>query len=216
MIRLYSYWRSSASYRVRIALNLKGLDYELVPVHLLRNGGEQHRPDYLRLNPQGYVPTLVHGELRLSQSLAICQYLEAIAPHPALIPADATFAASMWQFCYIIACDIHPLDNLSVLQYLEREFGVVGEARNRWYAHWIARGLDALERLLAERPPSEFCFGVQPTLADVCLVPQLANAQRVTLDLSPYPRLAAIGARCRQLPAFQRAAPEAQPDAQPG
>ncbi|MDE2149053.1 MAG: maleylacetoacetate isomerase [Gammaproteobacteria bacterium] len=212
-MRLYSYWRSSAAHRVRIALNLKGLDYEIVPVHLLEQGGRQHLPDYVRLNPQHLVPTLVHDDFTLGQSLAILQYLEAIAPEPPLVPREPRAAARMWQICHLIACDIHPLNNLRVLQYLEREFAV--DPRARWYAHWIALGFEALEALLAQEAQGEFCCGDAPTLADVCLVPQVASAQRVALDLTPYPRIAAVDARCGRLETFRRAAPAAQPDAQP-
>lgn len=211
MIRLYSYWRSSAAHRVRIALNLKGLDYEIVPVHLLEDGGRQHAPGYARLNPQHLVPTLEQDDFTLGQSLAILQYLEAIAPQPPLVPADHRAAAHMWQICQLIACDIHPLNNLRVLQYLEREYGV--EPRARWYPHWIELGFEALETLLEFQPRSDFCCGQAPTLADACLVPQVANARRVNLNLTPYPRIVAIDARCGELEAFARAAPAAQPDA---
>ncbi|WP_334130728.1 maleylacetoacetate isomerase [Silanimonas lenta] len=213
-LRLYSYWRSSAAYRVRIALNLKGLDYQLVPVHLVRDGGEQHAPGYRAVNPQGLVPALQHGQRLIRQSMAIIEYLdETFADHP-LLPATARERARVRGLAQVIACDMHPLGNLRVLQYLEREFRATPEQREAWIRHWLALGFAAIEALLAENPSTgEFCDGDQPGLADCLLVPQLYNARRFGLDLDPYPTVRRIEARCLELEAFRRAAPEAQPDA---
>lgn len=209
---LYDYWRSSAAYRVRIALNLKGLAVEQRAIHLRR--GEQRAAGYREVNPQGLVPTLVVGERRMPQSLAIIEYLEERHPLPPLLPPGAEDRAWVRSIALAIACDIHPLDNLRVLQYLEGNLGLDAAARDAWYAHWIREGFDAIEAQLAARPSSPYCFGDAPTLADVCLVPQVANARRVKLDLAPWPRIAAIDAACRALPAFDRARPDLQPDAE--
>lgn len=213
-LRLYSYWRSSAAYRVRIALNLKGLDYQLAPVHLLRDGGEQHGAAFRRVNPQGLVPTLQHGQRLIRQSMAIIEYLdESFADHP-LLPATARERAHVRGLAQIIACDIHPLGNLRVLQYLEREFQATPEQREAWIRHWLALGFEAIEALLAESPSiGDFCEGERPGMADCLLVPQLYNARRFKLDLAAFPTLRRIETNCLALEAFQRAAPEAQPDA---
>lgn len=213
-LRLYSYWRSSAAYRVRIALNLKGLDYQLVPVHLLRDGGEQHAPAYRVVNPQGLVPALQHGQRLIRQSMAIIEYLDETFADQPLLPATARERARVRGLAQVIACDMHPLGNLRVLQYLEREFQATPEQREAWIRHWLALGFAAIEALLAENPSTgEFCDGDQPGLADCLLVPQLYNARRFGLDLDPYPTVRRIEARCLELEAFRRAAPEAQPDA---
>jgi maleylpyruvate isomerase len=209
---LYDYWRSSAAYRVRIALNLKGLQAEQRAIHLRR--GEQRAADYREVNPQGLVPTLVVGDRRMPQSLAIIEYLEERHPLPPLLPPGAEDRAWVRSIALAIACDIHPLDNLRVLQYLEGKLGLDAAARDAWYAPWIREGFDAIEAQLASRAAARFCFGDAPTLADVCLVPQVANARRVKLDLGPWPRIAAIDAACRALPAFDRARPDLQPDAE--
>jgi maleylpyruvate isomerase len=209
---LYDYWRSSAAYRVRIALNLKGLQAEQRAIHLRR--GEQRAADYREVNPQALVPTLVVGDRRMPQSLAIIEYLEERHPLPPLLPPGAEDRAWVRSIALAIACDIHPLDNLRVLQYLEGKLGLDAAARDAWYAHWIREGFDAIEAQLASRAAARFCFGDAPTLADVCLVPQVANARRVKLDLGPWPRIAAIDAACRALPAFDRARPDLQPDAE--
>ncbi len=209
---LYDYWRSSAAYRVRIALNLKGLQAEHRFVHLRR--GDQRAPAYRAVNPQALVPTLVVGERRIAQSLAIIEYLEERHPLPPLLPAAAEDRAWVRSIALVIACDIHPLDNLRVLQYLEGTLGVDPAARDAWYAHWIREGFDAIEAQLASRPASRYCFGSEPTLADVCLVPQVANARRVKLDLAPWPRIAAVNEACLAHPAFDAARPEKQPDAE--
>lgn len=210
-MQLYSYFRSSAAYRVRIALQLKGLAFDTIPVHLLRNGGEQHGADYRALNPSELVPTLVDDDLTLGQSVAIMEYLEEAYPTPALLPEDRTQRARVRAVVQTIACDIHPLNNLRVLQYLENTLQQDEATRATWYRHWVSRGLEALEALLA--PSSgDFCFGQQPTLADCCLVPQMANARRFNTPLDAYPTLVRIDAHCRSLNAFAAAAPENQPD----
>lgn len=212
---LYGYWRSSAAYRVRIALALKGLGYTHAPVHLVRDGGEQHKDAYRALNPQGLVPCLVDGAAVLTQSLAIIEYLEETYPAtPPLLPADAAGRARVRAIAQAIACDIHPLGNLRVLKALESRFGADETQRGEWVRHWIATGFAALEAMLAgSAATGRHCHGDMPTLADVCLVPQVYNARRWQLDLAPYPTLERIDAVCRALPAFQAAAPEAQPDA---
>lgn len=215
MLALYSYWRSSSSYRVRIALNLKLLDYALRPLHLLRRGGEQHAAAYRALNPQEMVPLLVDGDFRLAQSLAIFQYLETLVPQPALVPDDAQEAARMWRFCQTIACDIQPLQNTRVLQYLGDTLGLGDAQKSAWLQHWIGQGLDALEAVQQAQAATPYCFGETPTYADCCLVPQLYNTQRFKLDLNRWPRLLAIRERCAEHPAFIAAHPEQQPDAEP-
>lgn len=215
-LRLYSYWRSSAAYRVRIALNLKRLDYELVPVHLVRDGGEQHGATFRKVNPQGLVPTLQHGQRLVRQSMAIIEYLDETFADRPLLPATARDRARVRGLAQLIACDMHPLGNLRVLQHLEREFGATTEQREAWIRHWMALGFDALEALLAESPSTaDFCEGERPGLADCLLVPQVYNARRFRLDLTPYPTVRRIDAHCLTLAAFQRAVPEAQPDAPP-
>ena len=209
---LYDYFRSSASYRVRIALNLKGLAVERRHVHLRR--GEQLGEAYRALNPQGLVPMLVVGEERLTQSLAIIEYLDERHPSPALLPGGAEDRAWVRAAAQSIACDIHPLDNTRVMQYLEHTLQLEAARRDDWYRHWIELGFRALETQLALRGSERFCFGDTPTLADVCLIPQVANSQRVNMDLAPYPRIRAINAHCLALPAFDRARPAVQPDAE--
>jgi maleylacetoacetate isomerase len=212
MLKLYGYWRSSSAYRVRIALQLKLIDYEAVPVHLLRDGGEQHRPEFRALNPQGRVPLLVDGGFRLSQSLAIFQYLEALAPHPALVPADAQDAARMWALCQTIACDIQPLQNSGVLDYLGGELGLDPARKQAWLQHWIGLGLQALEAMLAERDAAPYCCGDTPTYADCCLIPQLYAARRYGCALDRFPHLLAIDGRCAEHEAFIEARPDLQAD----
>lgn len=211
-MKLYTYFRSSAAYRVRIALNLKGLAYDAVPVHLLKDGGQHKAPAYLALNPQGLVPALEDHGHPLTQSLAIIEYLEETHPLPPLLPPEAVGRARVRAFAQTIACDIHPLNNLRILKHLRKEFGQDDEGVNAWARTWIAAGFDALERML--EPGQAFCFGDTPTLADICLAPQMVNARRVGTDLTPYPNLCAIDARCRALPAFQAAEPGNQPDAE--
>ena len=209
---LYSYFRSSAAYRVRIALNLKGLAAEQRPVHLRK--GEQRAPAYLELNPQGFVPMLVVGERRLTQSLAIIEYLDEKHPLPPLLPPGAEDRAWVRSVALAIACDIHPLNNTRVLKHLASVMHVDEPGRDAWYRHWVDEGFRALEVQLAARAGGTFCFGDAPTLADVCLVPQVANAKRLDVDMAPYPRIRDINAACLALPAFDAARPERQPDAE--
>lgn len=213
-LQLHSYWRSSAAYRVRIGLNLKGLDYDILPVHLVRDGGEQHAPDYRKANPQQLVPILRHGKRVLRQSLAILEYLDEVWPDPPLLPATARDRQRVRALAQLVACDIHPLNNLRVLQYFEREWKVPQSERDSWMAHWMIEGFVAMEAMLSDNPAtSEFCDGHAPSMADCCLVPQLYNARRFGVDLSPYPTLQCIEAACLALPAFDAARPERQPDA---
>ncbi|MCP1727516.1 maleylacetoacetate isomerase [Natronospira proteinivora] len=213
-MKLYTYWRSTAAYRVRIALHLKGIPYEQAPVHLVKDGGEQHQDSYRGLNPQGLVPTLMDGGVVITQSLAILEYLEERHPEPALLPSGAADKARVRGLAQLIACEVHPLNNLRVLQYLSNELRVSDRQKTAWYHHWLAEGLGALEtRLANEKDTGDFCHGDQPGLVDLCLVPQLYNARRFEFPLEDYPTLVAIDARCRALNAFRAAAPEAQPDA---
>ena len=213
-MRLYDYFRSSAAYRVRIALNWKGLRPEREFVHLRR--GVQRQEGYRTLNPQGLVPALALDDGRvLTQSLAILEFLEETHPAPPLLPAAAADRARVRSIALAIACDIHPIDNLRVLDYLTGTLGVAAEAKDGWYRYWIDVGFEALERSLARDPATgRHCHGDVPTLADVCLVPQIATARRVGMDLSPYPTLTRIEAECLELPAFADAAPARQPDAE--
>ncbi|HSF22311.1 MAG TPA: maleylacetoacetate isomerase [Burkholderiales bacterium] len=214
-MKLYSYFRSSAAYRVRIALNLKGLAYETVPVHLTRGGGEQHAPGYRKLNPQALVPVLEDGGRVLTQSLAIIEYLDEIHPRVPLLPKDPAARARVRALALAVACDLHPLNNLRVLNYLTGPMGLTDDAKQIWYRHWIAEGLSALEASLAgDRETGRFCHGDAPGLADCCLIPQLANAYRFKCDVAPYPSLLRIEKNCQSLEAFQRAAPGSQPDAE--
>ncbi|MBB5190573.1 maleylacetoacetate isomerase [Silvimonas terrae] len=212
-LTLYSYFRSSATWRVRIALHLKGLPYRTVPIHLLRDGGEQHATAYQSLNPEGLVPILQHGDVTLTQSLAIMEYLEEVAPTPPLLPTAAADRARVRALALLVACDIHPVNNLRVLQYLQAGLGVADAAKQAWYQHWVHTGLTALEAQLSRWPVGDFCFGNAPTLADCCLIPQVYNARRFGCDLAAYPRINAIDAHCQTLPAFIAAAPDQQPDA---
>ncbi len=218
-MKLYSYFRSSASYRVRIALNLKGLPYEVVPVHLLKNGGEQFSPEYRKLNPDALVPALIDeasGENHaLTQSLAIIEYLEESHPTPPLLPASPADRAFVRGIALSIACDIHPINNLRVLRYLVRNLNVSEDDKNAWYRHWCEQGLASIETMLArDKRVGTFCYGDTPTLADCCLIPQIANAQRLNCDLSPMPTIMRINEACLALDAFKKAAPASQPDAE--
>jgi len=214
-MQLHSYFRSSAAYRVRIALNLKELPHETVAVHLVRGGGEQHSAAYLALNPAGLVPTLVDDATVLHQSLAIMEYLDEKWPAVPLLPSDLAGRARVRALAQTIACDLHPLNNLRVLQYLTQTLGATAEQKSAWYAHWVAQGLQTLETLLAHSPDTGLCcHHDQPTLADACLVPQVFNAERFGIALDAYPSVQRITAHCRSLPAFERAAPQAQPDAE--
>jgi maleylacetoacetate isomerase len=213
-MKLYDYFRSSAAYRVRIALNLKGIAPDRAFVHLAR--AQQRTDAYLALNPQGLVPALEldDGEV-LTQSLAIIDWLDETYREPPLLPEDATARARVRSIALAIACDIHPLNNTRVLNYLSHTLGVSDEQRSGWYKYWIDQGFEALELRLAREPQTgRYCHGDTPTLADVCLVPQVANARRYNLDLAPYPTIARIDAACSELPAFVAAAPARQPDAE--
>lgn len=213
-LQLYSYWRSSAAYRVRIGLNLKRLAYEILPVHLVRDGGQQHLPDYAALNPQELVPSLRHGERVLTQSLAILEYLDEVWPQPALLPVDAGGRARVRALAQLVACDIHPLNNLRVMQFFDGTWHVPQSEREDWTLHWMRTGFASLEKLLVDSPQTgRFCQGDTPGLADCCLVPQMFNARRFNLDLTPYPTLLRIEQACLALPAFDAARPENQPDA---
>lgn len=208
----YGYFRSSAAYRLRIALNLKGLSPELIPIHLTKDGGKQHTPEYRAINPQRRVPSLVldSGET-LIQSPAIIEYLEEVYPKPALLPADPVARAKIRAFAAVIGCDIHPLNNLAPLQYLKREMKQEQPAIDAWYHHWIIEGFTALETMVGAGP---YCFGSEVTLADVYLVPQVANARRLKTPLDKFPKLVAIDAALAKLPAFEGARPDNQPDAE--
>jgi maleylacetoacetate isomerase len=201
-LRLFSYWRSSAAYRVRIGLALKGLPYETVPVHLVRDGGEQHTAAYRETNPQELVPVLQHGNRLYRQSLAILEYLDETWPDTPLLPALARDRARVRALAQLVACDIHPLNNLRVLQYLEHEWNAPQPERDAWVRHWIELGFDAMEASLVDHPATgEFCEGDLPTLADCCLVPQLYNARRFGLDIARWPTIARIEAACLGWPA---------------
>jgi maleylpyruvate isomerase len=208
---LYDYFRSSACFRVRIALNLKGLRAERRFVHLRK--GEQRDPGYLAVNPQGLIPLLVVGERRLSQSLAIIEYLDEKHPQPPLLPVGPEDRALVRSIALTIACDIHPIDNTRVMAYLERELAIDQPRRDDWYRHWIRLGFEAIEKQLEERETA-FCAGPDPTLADICLVPQVFNSRRVDLDLAHYPRIRAVFDACMALPAFADAQPSRQRDAE--
>jgi len=200
---------------VRIALNVKGIAYAAIPVHLLNDGGHQHRPDYASLNPSELIPALEDDPHTITQSLAILEYLEEAYPVPALLPRSPSERARVRALALTIACEIHPLNNLRVLQYLKRELGVDDERRNEWYRHWVRIGFTAFERLMTRDSLSgQFCHGDAPTFADCCLVPQVFNAQRLNSPLDDYPTLMRIHSNCERLEAFQRAAPGVQPDAE--
>jgi maleylacetoacetate isomerase len=214
-LRLYNYWRSSASYRVRIALELKGLSYEYLPVHLLAGGGQQFSPAYRALNPQSRVPALETPDGVLTQSMAIMEWLEETYAEPALLPRTARLRARVRALAQILIADVQPLQNQSVTAYLQRELRLDEAALKAWLRQWISRGLGAFEELLGQEPSrGDFCVGETPTLADVCLVPQCASARRFGVDPADYPRMARIERSCNAIAAFQRAAPARQPDAE--
>ncbi len=209
-MKLYTYFRSSAAFRVRIALNLKGLAYQPLLVHLAK--GEHRQPQYAAVNPQALLPTLVLDDgARLTQSLAIIEYLEEKHPQPALLPKDALGRARVRSLANLVASEIHPLNNLRTLQHLRRALGQTDDQVNAWYRHWVADGLAKLE---ADLGNDRFCYGDSPTLADCCLVPQIFNAQRYQCDLAPYPRTMRVFGQCMKLDAFERAQPAKQPDAE--
>ena len=211
-MKLYSYFRSSAAYRVRIALNLKGIAYETAPIHLVKDGGHNRRPEYRAVNPQMRVPALVtsSGEV-LIQSLAIIGYLDETHPNPPLLPKDPIARARARALAEIVACDIHPLNNTSPLRYLKRVMHQEQSAIDAWYHHWVTEGFEALEALVG---PGPYCCGSNVTIADICLVPQVYNARRLKVPLDKFPKIVAIDAACLALPAFDRARPENQPDAE--
>jgi maleylpyruvate isomerase len=214
-MKLYTYFRSSAAYRVRIALNLKGLEYDAIPVHLLRGGGEQLQEQYRSINPSGLVPAFQDEYITLTQSMAILEYLEDAHPQVPIMPKDAAERARVRELAQIIACDIHPVNNLRVLRYLVHELGVSEEQKAEWYRHWLVGGLEVLEKHLARDPSAgPLCHGRTPTIADCCLVPQIFNAQRHGIDVSIYPNIARINAQCIEIPAFVAAHPSNQPDAE--
>jgi maleylacetoacetate isomerase len=211
-VKLYSYFRSSAAYRTRIALNLKGLTYETASVHLTKGGGQQHAPEFRAINPQRRVPALaLSGGEVLTQSLAIIEYLDEVFPEPPLLPADAVARARVRALAQVIACDIHPLNNTSPLFYLKSTLKHDQDAINAWYAHWVTVGFEAVEAMLR---PGPYAFGAQVGLADICLVPQVANARRLNVPLDKFPKIVAIDAACLKLAAFDKARPENQPDAE--
>jgi maleylpyruvate isomerase len=211
-VTLYSYFRSSAAYRVRIALNLKGLTAEMIPIHLQRDGGLNKKPEFRAVNPQMRVPALRldSGEV-LVQSLAIIEYLDEVHPHPPLLPAEPVKRAKVRALAQVIACDIHPLNNIGPLRYLKRELGQPQERIDAWYHHWILDGFAAIETLIGAGP---YAFGNEVTLADVCLLPQVYNARRLKVALDQFPKIVAVDAACRELAAFAQARPENQPDAE--
>ena len=211
-MKLYTYFRSSAAFRVRIALNLKGLAYDPIFVHLAK--GEHRRPEYAGVYPQALLPTLVDDDQALSQSLAIMEYLEEQYPRPPLLPPDPAGRARVRSLALLVACEIHPLNNLRVLQYLKRQLGQNEEQISVWYRHWIADGLAKLEADLLREATGRFSHGDQPTMADCCLVPQIFNAKRYNSDLAPYPRVMRVFDACMKLDAFDRAQPSKQPDAE--
>ena len=213
-MRLFDYFRSSASFRVRIGLNLKGLSVERTSVHLTKDGGEQFSPSFSALNPQQLVPVLEDGETVLIQSLAILEYLDETHPAPPFLPDGAAARARVRGLAQIIACDLHPLDNLRVLKYLKDELGRDEDQRNTWYRHWVAKGLSAFEAQLAGSDATgRFCHGDHQGLADICLVPQIFNAKRLDCPLDDYPVTMAIFERCMEVEPFEAATPANQPDA---
>ena len=211
-MKLYTYFRSSAAYRVRIALNLKGLNAEQIPVHLVKNGGEQHSQAYHEVNPSELVPTLIDDDFTIAQSISIMEYLDEKYSDTVLLPKDIQQRAQVRAFSLSIACDIHPLNNLRVLQYLSNTIDVSDAQKTEWYKHWVITGFDALEMQLIHSN-GQFCFGEHATLADCCLIPQVYNALRFNIDLSNYPKIQSIYTYCNTLAAFKNAAPEVQIDA---
>jgi maleylacetoacetate isomerase len=211
-VKLYTYFRSSAAYRVRIALNLKGLSAEMIPIHLQKEGGLNRKPQYRAVNPQMRVPTLAldSGDV-LTQSLAIIEYLDELHPQRPLLPRDPVERAKVRALAQLIACDIHPLNNVGPLRYLKNEFGLDQSRIDSWYHHWILEGFTALETML---PGTPYAFGENVTLADLCLVPQVYNARRLKVPLQRFPKIVAVDAECGKLAAFDKARPENQPDAE--
>ena len=213
MLKLYSFWRSSASYRVRIALALKKQEYEYIPIHLVQDGGQQYKAEFTALNPQARVPLLVDGDFRIGQSLAILDYLEAKFPQPALVPAEPQARARLLSFCHVIASDIQPLQNTGPLKYMSETLGIDEPRKDAWLRHWIERGLRALEQECAALPLKDFVFGESATWADCVLVPQVYNVDRFKCDTSGFPRLYALAKRLSVRPEFAAGNPDVQPDA---
>ncbi len=214
-IILYSYFRSSAAFRIRIALNIKAIDYQIHPIHLTKDGGQQHHSQYLKLNCQGLVPALAIDDLIISQSSAIFEYLEESYPRPSMLPDSAIDRAYVRSLAQIIACDIHPLNNLRTLQYLQKNCNIDDNNKQCWYRHWIQQGFTAFEQRLQENDNKGlFCFGYTPGLADAFLIPQVYNALRFNIDMLPYPLIKSIYDNCMPQTAFANAAPENQPDAE--
>ena len=212
-IKLYSYWRSSAAYRVRIALNLKGIEHEIVPVNLTPGISEHRTDEYLAKNPQMLVPFLEDGEFAIGQSMAILEYLEEAYPQTPLLPDAIEAKARIRSFCLSIACDIHPLNNLRVMQFLKAEMGQDDADVQRWYVHWLQEGFRSAEAFASYAPDNPFVYGSEPTLADAFLVPQMYNARRFNVPVDDFPNLVRIVDNCNELPAFKDALPEAQSDA---
>ncbi len=211
-MKLYDYWRSSACYRVRIGLNLKKLPYEHICVHLVNDGGQQHKADYKAKNAQGFVPSLeLEDDHVLTQSMAILEYLDEAYPTSPFLPKSPRERAYVRSLANMISADIHPVNNLRILKYLTEQLGVEEEAKTAWYQHWIVEGFNALEQRLGDDP---FCYGETPGLADICLVPQVYNAHRFKIDMAPYPKIVRINENCLKQGAFQKAVPENQPDAE--
>lgn len=211
--QFYTYWRSSAAYRVRIVLNIKQLTAEHIPIHLVKDGGEQHSARYKAVNPQGLVPALVDGDFTIGQSLAIMEYLDEVHPQYRILPKDAKARARVRDIALAVACDIHPIQNLRVRQYVAKEYGVGEEGAQDWMRHWMALGFEGIEAKLAgESATGKLCHGDEPTLADICLIPQMANARGMQLDIAAFPTIARIDEYARTLQPFIDAAPENQPD----
>jgi len=214
-VKLFTYFRSSAAYRVRIALNLKGLGYDAVPVHLVRDGGQHLASEYRAINPSGLVPAFQDDAITLTQSMAILEYLEEAYPDVPLLPKGAVARAHVRELAQIIACDIHPVNNLRVLKYLVKQLGLSDQAKTDWYRHWVIEGFQSLEAHLARHlDTGTFCYGHTPTIADCFLVPQVFNAQRFDIDVTAYPTISRINDMCVDLPAFKAAHPAQQPDAE--
>lgn len=214
MIKLFSYWRSTAAYRVRIALNLKQVAYTQEVVDLIKDGGEQYQPEYQAINPQGLVPALVDGDISIGQSMAILEYLEEKYPQPALLPKEISQRAFTRQLCQIIVCDVHPLNNLRVLNYLSNDLKISDDNKQQWYHHWLDKGFQAFDNLLEQKNIiGDYSLGEELSLADACLIPQIYNANRFGFCMDNFPRLMTINDNCLKLERFQNAMPDNQPDA---
>jgi maleylpyruvate isomerase len=211
MITLYDFGNSGAAYRTRIVLNLKGLDYDQIPIHLTKDGGQQFNDDYAELNPQNFVPTLIDGDIKLIQSMAIMEFLEEAYPNPSILPGNVNDRAQIRALANVVACDIHPINNLRVRLYLGDQMEVSAEKQKIWIGHWIRLGFKSFEKLYGKGPHGKFSYGDTPTLADACLIPQIANARRNECDLCDYRSLLKIEEACQALSAFEKALPTNQP-----